>query len=76
MAITCAPQPLQAPPLADGEENTDPEAEAILADRPSKVVVKDYTVSLCFCLYLHLHACIEVWQYSLRSCVALHSRCC
>lgn len=39
------------PLLADGEENTDPEAEAILADRPSKVVVTDYTVQVKCALY-------------------------
>lgn len=50
LAITCLLQSLQTPLLADGEENTDPEAEAILADRPSKVVVTDYTVCFYLCL--------------------------
>lgn len=45
---------MQAPPVADGEENPDPEAEAILADRPSKVVVTDYTVSFYPCLCSHM----------------------
>lgn len=48
------PSILQAPPLADGEENTDPEAEAILADRPSKVVVTDYTVCSSACIYIYI----------------------
>lgn len=54
LAITCVLQFLQAPLPADGEENPDPEAEAILADRPSKVVITDYTVCFYFCLYLHI----------------------
>lgn len=44
-------QSSQQAPVADVEDNTDQEAEAILADRPSKVVVKDYTVYVKCALY-------------------------